>query len=313
MLYWRLWWRSGQGYRLLVRVLLHAAPTPVWRFPAHVSAEVRALTDATLPEMTAPCAALGLVPTWRHRWRLRRAIAFHDAVDRLLGWQQTRLTPAWVAHHVVLPERTLPAGGAVVLIFHQANTRLMAPLLRAQGRQQLGLVSKAPVALGQRSTEAHEPLMHAAFDTVFTPRQAARGGLRLLQEGGYLVITVDAMDDVELIDPRWPSYPLLGRKVPLPPGPLWFAQRAGKPLVAAVLVPQGRRWRVWISAPLTPTPSAVACARERGVQRAGTTWAVSFWRAWCAAPVMERGRSGTADYKGDPVANGRGGAVQVQN
>ena len=78
-----------------------------------------------------------------------------------------------------------------------------------------------------------EPFIHATFDAVFTSPTAVRGGLRLLQEGGYLVIPNDAAI------PRWPNYPLLGRDVPLPPGPLWFAEYTGKPLIACVLTPRG--------------------------------------------------------------------------
>jgi hypothetical protein len=276
--YWKGRWRVGKAYELAVRALLLRSPHRIWRWPAHVSAAVRSVADAGLPDANAVLTALGVTPTPTQRWRFRWAVAYQDATDRLLQWQQTRITSDWIQEHVLLPERALPEGGAIVLILHQANMRLLAPPLRAHSDKRLGIISLRPVVTRGRAQRTIEPFMRATFDAVFTPQQAARGGLRLLREGGYLIIPSD------VASPDWPDYPLLGRDFPLPPGPLWFAERAGKPIVACVLTPQGRRWRVWVSESIHPSPHAIAAARESCVRRAATMWNPWFWHLWHIAP-----------------------------
>ena len=278
IIYWKGRWRIGKAYDLAVRALLRTAPHRVWRWPAHLSAAVRSAADAALPNAKAALIALDAAPTPGRRCRFRWAIAYHDALDRLLQLQQARITPAWVQRHVRPPERALPEGGAIILVLHQANMRLLAPPLRAHTDKRLGIISLRPVVTHGRTQRTIEPFMRATFDAVLTPKQAARGGLRLLREGGYLVIPSDAAD------PRWPRYPLLGRDLPLPPGPLWFAERTGKPLITCVLTPQGRRWHVWVSEPIHPSSPAIAVARESSVRRAATMWNPWLWHMWQKAP-----------------------------
>jgi len=78
---------------------------------------------------------------------------------------------------------------------------------------------------------------------------------------------------------------LFGKRWLLPPGPLWFAEQSGRPIVPFVLSPtpgQDRPWLLWCGEPIPPTLMALGGALEECIRRSPTAW--SGWPAWYAAP-----------------------------
>src|SRR5436309_934845 len=81
-------------------------------------------------------------------------------------------------------------------------------------------------------------------------------------EDGYLVIDGDAYST------DGPTYPALGRALMIPEGTCWLAQRAGKPIIPFMTVPEGRGWRLWIGDPVPPTMAGVVAGLTVCIRRA---------------------------------------------
>ena len=192
---------------------------------------------------------------------------------------------------------SLPAGGAILLTSHHANQRLGFPML-AQLVEQLGLVadvdkqalvdgSPRRAAWTQRLDIAREGfadislLYRRCFGAhLFTPSQALRRGMTLLNNGGCLIIAPDYYLPVPGRRPA--RMPLFGKIFPIGPGVLWLAQRSGKPIIPFMVVPVGRRWSLWLGEPVAPCEQAIAAALEAGIQRAPASW--RLWDLWLSQP-----------------------------
>lgn len=109
---------------------------------------------------------------------------------------------------------------------------------------------------------------------------AARQGLRLLDEGGYLVIAVDGQHSGDLAT-------VFGKSCRVPRGPLWLARHSGKPIIPFVVVPRGRGWQVWCGAPIAPTAAGIASAIEACIVRVFASWRLSAWTGWSHLPTSD--------------------------
>jgi hypothetical protein len=84
--------------------------------------------------------------------------------------------------------------------------------------------------------------------------------------------------------PVWPRGNLLGRAIPIAPGPAWLARRTGKPLVPFMVIPGWRGWRVWFGDPIEPAHNAVAAALTDCLRRAPTSMHGNHWQIWHNTP-----------------------------
>src|SRR5262249_6136386 len=108
---------------------------------------------------------------------------------------------------------------------------------------------------------------------VYLPSTAARGGLELLRNGGYLVVLADFYGTH--------MHCLFGREIPVATGPIWWAQRSGRPIVPyLVYPPRGRRdrWHLRYGDPIPPTRTAIAGAVEDSIRSIPASW--MSWRGW---------------------------------
>jgi len=252
----------------------------------------------------AALRALGRPAGRLARWRFAWALLYHRETDLLLALLAERLTAAWAAGRVACAEPP-PVGGAILITLHHANKRLALPTLRALApAHTLGVVAATPTRyhgdagrdLRTFATETGVPLDLVAPISAFLeqhagaaallPQQAARRGLPLLREGGWLVIAADPQrgDD--------PNCVILGRALALPRGPIWLAERSGRPIVPHMIVPDRKGWRLWIGSGVEPTAAAVARAIEACIRRAPACCGLEWWEEWCRAPLAYTGRDG---------------------
>ncbi len=288
---------AHEVHHRVVPAFLRWWPAPVWHGPALVLATIRALIEPGPWRQIAPAAlrALGYPVTGIARWRFGWRLYYHREVDLLLRLQASRLTAAWVRAHLRICGAP-PAGGAVLVLPHHANMRL-ALLVAGAWVPRLAIISGIPgdeqtlAAYGRAASDQDRALR------VFLPTEAARQGVRWLQAGGYLAVMPD-------FDPRargepWPVAAILGKAMPLAPGPVWLAQRAQKPIGPVMVTPAGRGWQVWCGEPIAPTQEGLAGAIEACIGRSPASWSLELWRRWQQAPPTRQhdaaGPRGRAD------------------
>jgi len=207
---------ARQLYGRAVKGILASSGTRVVTWPALAAATIRSVADAKLHPIAGPAlVALGPASTPWNRWVFRWTVAYHDEVDRILGEQQERLTPEWQRRHLVPHGGQVPEGGAILVILHQANQRLLAPLLRDQCPGPVGMVAQDAL---EWPPFGHGPLEILQRDTyhphLFDPElSGVIAAYHFLREGGYLVVNCD------LFSPARPRSPL-PEAAPRPPSSL---------------------------------------------------------------------------------------------
>lgn len=274
-------------YFRFLKAALRLSPRPVWRVPGALLACVRMVVDAdTRRFVDTVLPVLGIPPTRRARWRLRWIRCYRQETDMLLNLQSQRLTRAWVARSVRC-SGTVPIGGAILVAPHLTYLRL-GTLLLSDMVEKLGCITgepRDPAQLARRDpTFQHlwrlgHPLRERVYGgRVFRRYDAGRRGLRFLNEGGYLVINAD---DFTL---GGTPHLLLGREWWLPRGPVWFAQRSGKPIIPLMVEPEGRGWCLRIGDPVPPVPEAVMGALEACIRRTPGSWDRVLALEWLRRP-----------------------------
>lgn len=274
-------------YFRFLKTALWFFPRPVWRVPGAVLACVRMVVDVdTRRFVDTLLPVLGIPTTQRARWRLRWERCYRQETDMLLALQSGRLTRKWVARFVRC-SGAVPVGGAILVAPHLTYLRLGALRLSDMVEKLGGITGEPrdPAELAQRDpTFQHlwrlgHPLRERVYGgRIFRRYDAGRKGLRFLSEGGYLVIHAD---DFTL---GGTPHLLLGREWWLPRGPVWFAQRSGKPIVPFMVEPEGGGWCVWIGDPVPPTPEAVMAALEACIRRAPGSWDRVLALEWLRRP-----------------------------
>jgi len=293
-------WRShrphspmGKAQRWFYFCLLHAVlahcPRIIWHAPVLALATVRTVADASCSlRLTRDlCMACGIPATWRNRFRLQWERCYQHEADLLLGLQVARLTPEWAAAHIQC-DGGLPPGGAILVTPHHANMRL--GILRIVAMvEKIGAITGEPRDPAQfagadptfqRLWEQERPLAERVYaGRIFHRAEAGRKGLRLLQEGGYLIILADDLSFAG------PPQPLLGRTVRLPRGPLWFAEHSDKPIIPFMVMPMHREWRLWIGDPIAATRDGLMYALEQCIGRAPASWDRIIAMIWAQSPA----------------------------
>jgi len=275
----------------LLRNLLRLSPRPLWRAPAVLLACIRVVGDAGTRRLVhALLPQVGIPATRPMYWRIVWARAYWHEADLLLALQQQRITGDWARRQIRL-DGALPPNGAILLVPHHAMGRFGLLRLASDGVKLGGITGEPPDAAHRaRSDPSFQHfwrLSHASHERtyggrVFHRREAGRKGLRLLHEGGYLVINAD---DFTL---GGTPHLLLGREWWLPRGPVWFARQSGKPIIPCMVIPGGGRWRLWIGEPVAPTPEAVIAALEDCIRRAPGSWNRALALAWLRHREGER-------------------------
>ncbi len=197
-------------YFTALRHLLRVFPHPVWRPPALVLGVVHMILDRRGRALNvALLRALGTSQSPTARWRLHWSRAYQQQADRLLLAQADRITPRWATRHVRF-SGTLPPGGAILVSVHH-NAQRHAPLVLAALGHRLGTITTrvrepavlvridATLRIRWRLSEAGAT--NAFGDRRFARREAGRKGLRLLAEGGYLMVNADEYARLEPFSP----------------------------------------------------------------------------------------------------------------
>jgi len=274
---------------------LASSAEPVYADLARLGATLGLVGNRHMRQVAAAAVrALGWQPTAGVVWRFGWQWWYQRSVDELLAYQADRLTPEWAERHVLAPAR-LPPAGSILLSVHQYNL----PVAAARAVQlvaDLGVVSmidpRPPAAAnagtdgfllppGPRARILGRFYRRTFGERLYTPMVAARQGLELLRCGGSLIVLADFYGQV--------FGPLLGKRIPVAPGPVWLARRSGRPIVPFLLIPPPRLeqpWQLWCGEPIDPSPAVVAATLEAAIRRLPTTW--MSWRGWHAAPVWRR-------------------------
>lgn len=275
-------------YFRFLATLLGWSPRPIWHAPAVALASVRVLFDREGRRLSvALLRALDRPVTWRARWRLHWMHWYQREAILLLCLQSPRITRAWAVAHI-RRGGALPRDGAIVLSPHHVGQHLGALVIAEMVDRPGGIAWEPPddpaqLARMDETIQQIWPHMRrirtrAVGERVFSPEEAARKGLRLLKEGGTLILA----GDVFTLGER--RYPFLGRALPLPSGVTWFAEQSGKPIHPCIIVPDGRTWRLWIGPAIPPTQEAAIAAMEECIRRAPGNWERSVAMTWLAAP-----------------------------
>jgi len=258
--------------------------------------------------------ALGQRNTAPARWRFCWQVAYHVETNLLLGLQSDRLDLPWSRKHVAY-DTVPPAGGAILLNLHHANSRIgflrLSELIGPLGVIVAGiLVGNDTGATGPHEfAEVMDPYsrrsrnlrMRVFGGNIFGARRDIRRALRFLQDDGYLVVQPDARFFGEK---RWP---ILGKAFPFAEGAVWFSRHSGKPLIPYGVIPTRRGWRVVLDTPIAaPTMDDVAAALERRLRAAPTCWHPDYWQAWDTMPTWAEYQAqlaATTDPVGVAAAN----------
>lgn len=282
-------------YALLPR-LLRRLPWIAWRWPAALLATARWLMQREVVRVAGPAlSALGQPATRLARWRFAWLVAYHEEAHFILSLQQERLTDAWAARHI-RRDGAPPSGGAVLISLHHNYSRYCYWQLRLAGTSP-GLVA-SDVREGWDPAHPDYAMEYAARGDrtdyfarrrrflewlcgggIYRPPEQMRAAARFVQAGGNLVIMADGFTY-----PVWERGDLLGRAIPIAPGPAWVARRTGKPIVPFVVIPEWRGWRVWYGEPVAPTQEGVAAALTACLRRAPTTMHGIHWQIWHNSP-----------------------------
>jgi hypothetical protein len=285
-------------YGLLPR-LLRCVPWLVWRWPAVILGTARWLVQREVGRAVGPAlVALGQPATRLARWRFAWLVAYHEEANFLLSLQPEKVTEPWVARHV-RREGMPPPGGAVLISLHHNFVRFSYWRLRLDGL--LGGLVASDVregwdpahpdyqteyaARGDRAdyfARRRRSLERILEGRIYRPPDQLRSGARFLQAGGYLIVLPDGFTY-----PVWERGDLLGKAIPVAPGPAWLARRTGKPIVPFMVIPERRGWRVWFGEPVPPTQEGVAAALTACLRRAPTTLHGIHWQIWHNAPCWQ--------------------------
>ncbi len=262
--------RSASLRALALQLSLDSRPH--WRELAWARATLGVLGDPAIPRFAgAALDALDCPSAKAQRVNFGWSWWFQCATNTVHSYQTERLTPDWCAAHVAGTPQ-LPAGGAVLLTVHHFNRRLAYVRFSCMV-ERLGMVSADGPAI-DRAAQFYERM----FDSrVFQPPYAARRGLRLLEQGGYLIITSDGFGQSPT------RGQILGRQCSVEPGAVWLAEHAGKPIVPFVVAPDGAGWRLWCGEPVPAHRASIDKLLEECIRRAPTSWA--WWPNWLAAPL----------------------------
>jgi hypothetical protein len=271
---------------------LQASTDPVYTGAARIGATVGILANRRMRQILAVAAdSVGAVTTRQTAWRFGWDWWYQRTVDEVLTYQADRLTPEWAARHVLAPDR-LPPESCVLVSIHQFNQHVAAASAVTLVND-LGLVSmvepppqsepelgEGRLLLDRRDRSRAISRFHDRVfgERVFSPSVAARRGLELLQRGGSLIVLADffGKDFASLV----------GKCIPVANGPIWWAERAGRPIVPFLLYPPHRaerRWRLWCGEPIPTNRTALVSTLEDCIRRLPTTWV--SWRGWDAAPA----------------------------
>jgi hypothetical protein len=242
--------------------------------------------------------ACGSPPTRFRCLVLSWARCFEQAAQRLLTLQMERIAQPWLDEHVSI-DGELPSNGAILLTVHHRAARLgllavadrMGRLASIVGDPALTAFDPAVElrALDGNSVRAlylrqwHLSQRKIFGDRIFGRHEAGRKGLQFLTEGGYLVVFADSFEPT-VAPCAEDGAAVLGRVVAVPRGPVWFAQRSGRPIVPFVVTPEGPGWRVWLGEAIPPTQPAVVGALEDCIRRAQASWQPTLAMRWLAAP-----------------------------
>jgi hypothetical protein len=264
---------------------------PVYRKMAWMTACVGLSANPTMRRVGAAAVqALGEKPTRDAVWRFTWDWWYQRATGEILAYQADLLTPEWATHNVT-PPPTLPKDGCILLSVHHFHQLIaFARLSAAVG--ELGATSLfEPLPLSDANSgtltgtldaeERHRRLSrytHRVFGPrIYVPSVAARRGLELLRRGGYLVVLADFFGrDMTC---------LLGKELPVAVGPIWLAERSGRPIVPFLASPPASRnspWNLWCGEPIPATREAVIAAVDGCIRAAPTSW--MSWRGWYHSP-----------------------------
>jgi hypothetical protein len=240
--------------------------------------------------VNAAVRALGSNPTRQATRQFAWSWWYQRSASSVLTYQADRLTPAWAERHVAAPE-SLPSGGCILVSVHQFNQRLAFARLNTLV-EELGCVSMfeplaesdlrlSPTGFGvdaRPEVRAVSRFCHQVFGRrIFPPRTAARRGLELLRRGGSLIVLSDFFG-------REPVC-VLGKRLFVPRGALWWAAQSGRPIVPFGIAPVSgdrQHWQLWCGEPIPATLMALGGALEDCIRRSPTAW--TGWPAWYAAP-----------------------------
>lgn len=275
-------------YFHFLSTVLNRCQDPVWHLPACVLATIRVGFDRDAQALSEGLTAALSLPTSRWaRWRLRWSLSYFDEVRTLCILQMSRLTPEWAAAQVDV-RGVLPPGGAVIIQFHQAMAHVTRLRFAHMGIPYGGIALR-PTNLGDMAQL--DPIIQHQLAAVgdhyertpdytrFQQRHAARHGLQFLREGGYLGVAITGFLS------GWPDGVIFGRSVPLPDGPIWFAERSGRPIVPVMVTARGGRIALQIGEAVAPTQEAVREALEANIRRAPSMWERVSAMKWLRAPI----------------------------
>jgi hypothetical protein len=234
--------------------------------------------------------ALGQRNTALARWRFRWRVAYSVEANLLLGLQSDRLDLPWARQHVTYGT-VPPAGGAILVSLHHANSRVgflrLSELVRPFGVIVAATIAdERPDKIGQRefaevmasySRRSLDLRLRVFGQNIFSAKRDVRRALRFLQQDGYLVIQPDAGVD------RAECWPVLGKALSLGEGAVWFARHSGKPLIPYRVATTSHGWRVILGDPIPPTMAAMAEALEHNIRATPTMWHPDYWQRWHAA------------------------------
>jgi hypothetical protein len=277
-----LWW-----YHRFMRALLGRSRHLIWRLPAAISASVRFLCDGPARSLARGLSdALG-ERSWQARLRIHWSLCYQDEADKLILLQIDKVSPEWAMTHAPI-RGTVPPEGAILLSVHHVLRWLSYYPLSVTADSVTNITMEPspdrPIAFAEADPITQRALLaiHRLRAGGITWRdchwqRGSREIRRLLRDGGHITFMVDVFID------GWPRAPVFGTPMPVPRGPVWFAEQTGKPIIPFMLVPTRGGWALEFGAPIEPTQEEVARAIEWCVRRAPGMWRRDHATAWLRA------------------------------
>lgn len=223
----------------------------------------------------------------------------------LTAWRYGQWSPGWLASHVSVDDpqllRRLAEGGGLVLTYHTHHQNTLAAALGLAG------CPISPLAESPSASPLHphigDIVEHINAESarhfrgggyLFTDRkhQLVRETWRLLAGGKVVLSLCDfARPGAACGDP---GAPLLGRVIRPPLGAIEIALRERVPIVAAVMLPEGDRYRLRLQ-PLASDGGVVRVLQQYGGYLEALVreqpWAWQGWDWYLALPVAEAASS----------------------
>jgi len=274
---------SPAAYRLaraaLQARLQLAGDAPVWAEIAWISAWVAVLGRPESRLLAgAALRALGQRSTPGRRWRFAWATWYAQASDACLALEAQRLTAPWLRDHLRIRGAPPPPGSILVTVHHAGQ--FLGFLRLAQLLPSAALVTvfdpRAQPAT-PRARQLGEVIQRTFGSHLYPPARATRPCLELLGSGGSVILVPDFFD-------AGPRVPLLGRAVGIARGPVWLAERTGRPIIPYLVASSVAGWELCFGAPIEPSMAALVAGLEGCIRRAPTVWL--GWRDWLAAPPL---------------------------